>query len=118
MTEFYSLEENDRQVILAKAEVNYSCSRGPVIFLHRLREESTLVKCAGVKSISCSAEITLIKDRIGVQVPTSWHQVMGGGAAGFDDKCTAQTKEQSTESGTHHQYFTRKKRNKKAKSTF
>ena len=115
--EFNPLDQNNRQVILAKAEGKGSNTPGGV--------HGFPIAPAPKRPVRPPSDYT---PKIGPRIPPKVvDQGLGGagnpaGAGGgdgnvqFDDKCPAPNKEQSQESSTHHHDFTQKSKKKKIRN--
>ncbi len=119
--EFNLLEENDREVILAKAEGNPitpSTNREPSSFPTPPSGGRPSQSVPGVNPYRVPPKVVNQGPGLGIGANPAGAG-NGGGAAEFHDKCPAPNKEQSQESSTHHQDFTQERKKKeKTKSTF
>lgn len=110
--EFNLLEENDGEVILAKAESNPitpPTNRGPSNFPTLPSGGRPSPSVPGVNPYRVPPKVLNQGPGLGAGA-NSAGAGNGGGAAEFDDKCPAPNKEQSQESGTHHPYFTQERK--------
>jgi len=115
--EFNSFEENDRQVILAKAEGSPVTppirGSGPSNFPTPPSGGRPSRSVPGLNPYRVAPKVVDQGFGAGANPAGAGG---GGGAAEFDDKCPAPNKEQSQESSTHHHDFPQKSKKKKKRN--